>query len=171
MSYYCEACKQPVPNDLWGDQDDDLTPEIVADHPAHSGAHDTYAKAMDIVGRRRSKGALVNLVNHLLLRIERVKKTRPKQNGAQMTNGKPTELRNLSPMDLLNHVVRARSNERDPANYEVFERTIDALREHSEIREMRQAVLDRLADDGQALEAPVVMLPVPDKEENPTPTE
>lgn len=58
----------------WEDKEGDWTPCIVADHPARSGAYDTYDTAMKLVGNRHSKGALVALVNHLLLKIERAKK-------------------------------------------------------------------------------------------------
>jgi len=40
--------------------------EIEAAHPLHTGRHDLYAEAMRLVGAKRSKGALVELVNWLL---------------------------------------------------------------------------------------------------------
>jgi hypothetical protein len=42
---------------------------INAAHPARSGRHDQYAAAMRLVGAKRSKGALVNLVSWLLVRL------------------------------------------------------------------------------------------------------
>lgn len=53
----------------WDDADDQWTAEIKAAHPVRSESHETYATAMKMVGTRRSKGALVALVNWLLIRI------------------------------------------------------------------------------------------------------
>ena len=52
----------------WEDQDDEWTDRIKAAHPSRSGSHEDYATAMRMVGARRSKGALVELVNYLLQR-------------------------------------------------------------------------------------------------------
>lgn len=48
-------------------EDDD----IKAAHPLRSGRHDLYAEAMRLVGARHSKAGLVELVNWLLVRIDR----------------------------------------------------------------------------------------------------
>jgi len=49
----------------WGDRPDDLTTEIKADF--HSdGFYGRYSKAMELVGNRHSKSALVSLVAYLL---------------------------------------------------------------------------------------------------------
>ena len=42
---------------------------IALAHPLRSGRHDLYAEAMRLVGARRSKGGLVELVCWLLLRV------------------------------------------------------------------------------------------------------
>jgi hypothetical protein len=44
--------------------------EISAAHPLRSGRHDLYAEAMRLVGAKRSKFALVELVTWLLLKAE-----------------------------------------------------------------------------------------------------
>lgn len=46
---------------------------IDAAFPTRSGRHDLYAEAMRLVGARRTKGALVALVNWLLLEREKAK--------------------------------------------------------------------------------------------------
>ena len=46
------------------------TDAIKAAFPTRSGRHDTYREAMRLVGDRHSKGALVALVNWLLIRLE-----------------------------------------------------------------------------------------------------
>lgn len=43
---------------------------IRAAHPMQTNRHDLYAEAMRMVGAKRSKHALVELVNWLLFRIE-----------------------------------------------------------------------------------------------------
>lgn len=52
--------------DAWQDKSDQWQDSIDAAHPTKTGKHDTYAKALDMVGNRHSKGALVDLVNWLL---------------------------------------------------------------------------------------------------------
>ena len=56
-----------------GDEADDLTPEVDRLHPFHTKRYDLHNRAMDLVGNRRSKGALVSLVAYLLLRGEQVR--------------------------------------------------------------------------------------------------
>lgn len=53
----------------WTDDDKPLPEDaaISAAHPMESGSHDTYLEAMRLVGAKRSKGALVDLVNWLLV--------------------------------------------------------------------------------------------------------
>lgn len=50
----------------WDDKPDEWSAAIEAAHPIRSKAHDAYATAMKMVGNRRSKGALVDLVCWLL---------------------------------------------------------------------------------------------------------
>lgn len=55
--------------ELWHDEkQDQWSPEIEAAHPMKTGAHAEYAMALEMVGNRRSKGALVALVCWLLQR-------------------------------------------------------------------------------------------------------
>jgi hypothetical protein len=57
----------------WPDAGDRPIPEdaaIKAAHPLRTGRHDIYAEAMRMVGAKHSKGALVELVNWLLWRVE-----------------------------------------------------------------------------------------------------
>lgn len=61
----------------WMDRDDELTPAIDAAHPMTTGDHDTYAKAMKLVGNRHSKYALVRLVNYLLADKKRLSQNPP----------------------------------------------------------------------------------------------
>lgn len=44
--------------------------EIAAAHPLKTGRHDLYSEARRLVGAKRSKGALVDLVNWLLYRVD-----------------------------------------------------------------------------------------------------
>jgi len=52
------------------DRRDRWTPMIEASHPLKTGAHDAYATAMEMVGNRHSKGALVDLVCWLVQRVD-----------------------------------------------------------------------------------------------------
>lgn len=55
------------------DKRDQWTPMIEASHPLEVGtkdAHDAYATAMEMVGNRHSKGALVDLVCWLVQRVD-----------------------------------------------------------------------------------------------------
>ena len=57
----------------WQSEDEEALPEedaIKAAHPTRTGHHDLYAEAMRLVGARRSKGGLVELVNWLLWQIK-----------------------------------------------------------------------------------------------------
>jgi hypothetical protein len=65
-----DACSGDDPN-IWDDKPDEWTPEIEKAFPTRSESHEEYATAMRMVGNRRSKGALVALVNWLLVRLER----------------------------------------------------------------------------------------------------
>jgi hypothetical protein len=51
------------------DKPDDLTAAIAAAHPLRTGHHASYARALELVGNRHSKGALVELVSYLLVQI------------------------------------------------------------------------------------------------------
>lgn len=55
----------------WSDDDEPLPEDdaIKAAFPTRSGSHETYAEAMRMVGAKRSKGALVALVNWLLVEL------------------------------------------------------------------------------------------------------
>ncbi len=53
-------------SDQWGDRRDEWSACIDKAHPMNSGAHDAYLKALEMVGNRHSKGALVSLVCWLL---------------------------------------------------------------------------------------------------------
>ena len=52
-----------------GDRTDRWTDRIEEAHPCNTGSHNVYAIAMEMVGNRHSKGALVELVNWLLTEI------------------------------------------------------------------------------------------------------
>lgn len=54
----------------WADQPLPEDEAILAAHPVNTGRHDIYLEAMRLVGAKRSKGALVLLVNWLLARVE-----------------------------------------------------------------------------------------------------
>ena len=54
----------------WEDRDDDLTHAINKAHPVYSKAYDAYARAMELVGNRHSKGAIVRLVCYLLQQVK-----------------------------------------------------------------------------------------------------
>jgi hypothetical protein len=58
----------------WDDVDDEWTEAILAAHPVHSGAHDEWVVAMQMVGHRRSKYELVMLVNWLLVERARARR-------------------------------------------------------------------------------------------------
>jgi hypothetical protein len=63
----------------WADEDQPLREDdtIKAAHPSRADAnHETYGEAMRLVGAKRSKGALVALVNWLLVRLETMTKDR-----------------------------------------------------------------------------------------------
>jgi hypothetical protein len=53
--------------DEWGDVDDEWTETIRVAHPSRNGAHNAWGVAMQMVGHRHSKGALVALVHWLLV--------------------------------------------------------------------------------------------------------
>ncbi len=53
------------------DKPDEWSAEIDAHHPLTTGAHKQYTAAMQMVGNRRSKGALVDLVCWLLQKAEK----------------------------------------------------------------------------------------------------
>lgn len=55
-----------VASDWDADREDEWTERINGHHPCNTGDHKTYAKAMELVGNRHSKYALVDLVNFLL---------------------------------------------------------------------------------------------------------
>lgn len=64
----------------WRDKDDQWTEAIDAAHPVkstHPERHKLYERAMEMVGNRRGKGALVNLVSWLLQQAHPV----PEQDG------------------------------------------------------------------------------------------
>ncbi len=71
-----DACSDGDEPSIWDDKPDEWTPEIEKAFPTRSESHDEYAIAMRMVGSRRSKGALVALVNWLLVRLKRAKALR-----------------------------------------------------------------------------------------------
>ncbi len=54
----------------WQDKRDRWSAMIDAAHPMNSGNHDAYSTAMEMVGNRRSKGDLVDLVSWLVWRAD-----------------------------------------------------------------------------------------------------
>jgi hypothetical protein len=56
-------------SETWDDRDDEWSEQIEISFPSRSGSHDEYGMAMKMVGNRHSKGALVALVNWLLVRL------------------------------------------------------------------------------------------------------
>lgn len=58
--------------DVWTDEDKPLPEDeaIRAAHPTRTSEHQRYAEAMRLVGAKRSKYALVDLVNWLLSRVK-----------------------------------------------------------------------------------------------------
>lgn len=54
------------PAEEWEDRPDDLSEAVRAAHPCITKDYATYSRAMELVGNRHSKGALVNLVCYLL---------------------------------------------------------------------------------------------------------
>lgn len=58
-------------NSNWEDRDDDLTMPIKALHPFYTKDYHTYHKALELVGNRYSKYALVDLVNYLLKKADK----------------------------------------------------------------------------------------------------
>lgn len=58
----------------WHDYDDEWTPQIDAAHPVNTKSNDEHwACALDLVGSRRSKGSLVDLVGWLLAENARLR--------------------------------------------------------------------------------------------------
>jgi hypothetical protein len=57
----------------WEDVEDEFTPAIKAAFPTRSESHETYVTALRMVGNRHSKGALVALVNWLLIKRDTLK--------------------------------------------------------------------------------------------------
>lgn len=68
--------RDDVARAAWGDQEDEHTPAIEAAHPCSSGDHDTFAKALAMVGKRHGKYELVALVNWLLSRALKAEQER-----------------------------------------------------------------------------------------------
>jgi hypothetical protein len=62
-------------NSNWTDDDKPIPEDdaIKQAHPVRSGRHDLYAEAQRLVSAKRSKYALVELVNWLLHRVEKTK--------------------------------------------------------------------------------------------------
>ena len=58
---------KPAEPDAWGDREDEWSEAIDAAFPTRSGSHEEYAVAARMVGNRHSKGALIALVNWLLV--------------------------------------------------------------------------------------------------------
>ncbi len=62
--------RDAVAREAWGDQADEYTDAITAAHPVATKDHDTFAKALAMVGKRHGKYELVGLVNWLLARAQ-----------------------------------------------------------------------------------------------------
>lgn len=60
--------RDAVAREAWGDQEDEHSSAITAAHPSYTKDHDTFAKALAMVGKRHGKYELVGLVNWLLAR-------------------------------------------------------------------------------------------------------
>lgn len=60
--------------DPWGDKPIPEDAAIKAAHPVRTKRHDLYQEAQRLVGAKRSKYALVDLVNWLLYDIDALKK-------------------------------------------------------------------------------------------------
>jgi hypothetical protein len=58
-----------LPLNDWADKDDKWTKEVEDAFPTRSGSHKEYQTAMEMIHARHSKGAIVALINWLLLRI------------------------------------------------------------------------------------------------------
>lgn len=66
--------KAPKRESSWEDRTDIWSSEIPKAHPTLTGDHDTYEVALEMVSNRHGKGALVDLVNWLLWRINELHK-------------------------------------------------------------------------------------------------
>lgn len=62
----------PTEPEEWEDTPDEWSDAIRDAYPTRSGSHMQYGEAMKMVGNRQSKGALVALVNWLLVRIAKL---------------------------------------------------------------------------------------------------
>ncbi len=65
---FCPECEELD----WDDKQLPEDKEIDDCHPSRTGKHELYAEAMRLVGARHSKGGLVELVNWLLHRTDRM---------------------------------------------------------------------------------------------------
>jgi hypothetical protein len=65
-----EAKEQVRGSEEWADRDDEHTKAIAQAHPMITKDHDRYARALALVEKRHSKGAIVEMVNWLLARAE-----------------------------------------------------------------------------------------------------
>jgi hypothetical protein len=74
----------------WEDVDDEWSEQIRAAHPMHSGAHEQYGIAMEMVGHRHSKGRLVELVNWLLVTAKRAAQVCDEMATAVSSGGSPS---------------------------------------------------------------------------------
>lgn len=80
LSLYSRAGQQSTVQEYvaldasWNDYRDEWDRAIVEAFPTRSGSHDEYARAMEMVGNRHSKGELVALVNWLLVLLAKARK-------------------------------------------------------------------------------------------------
>ena len=58
----------------WDDKQDQWSEEIAASHPLQTGDHKSYQTAMEMVGNRHSKRALVDMTCHHLHRIAKLER-------------------------------------------------------------------------------------------------
>ena len=67
---YTHPVKELTDED-WGDRKDQWTDAIQAEHPLNTKDYKTYEMAMEMVGNRHGKFALVALVNWLLRKAQK----------------------------------------------------------------------------------------------------
>lgn len=78
--YARDAAIRSVSFDNSDDRKDYLTQAIRDAHPVTTKNYKTYTQAQELVSNRYTKGALVNLVNYLLVQIEKSNDTQTQAN-------------------------------------------------------------------------------------------
>ena len=106
------AARTVLKDDLEPWADEETTPEdadIRAAFPTRTGLHALYAEAMRLVGARRSKGALVALVNWLLAREDKLKERVASLEGGIVAENKRVELEERALAQAVTLINEARS--------------------------------------------------------------